>query len=939
MRFGLLGPVVLCRDDVLTPVRAPTTRNILAALLLSPNQLVAADRLIDVMWGSQPPPTAIHSLHNHVKRLRTLLEEAGAGRVQTSTSGYLLEAAADDIDLELFTQLGKQAQQARAAAQWQTAADKLTAALALWRGDPLADVTSLLLRTTKVPPLSQLRLDAMEARVDAWLALGRHAEAIRELRELTAAHPLRERFHGQLMLAASLAGRRADALDAYQRAWKILADELGVEPSAELQQLHQRIITADPALHPTPPAAGPAQLSSPPGGPPVPAQLPLDPVDFTGRDEEVGILRRLLAAAPELASPGAVVISAIAGMGGIGKTSLAVHAAHLLRDRFPDGQLFVGLQGATSPLRAGEVLATLLRDLGVPDSAIPAREAERASRYRSLLATRRMLIVLDDARDSGQVQPLLPGTASCAVIITSRAALADLAGAAHISLGTLERNEARALFTTIIGRRRAEADPDGTEAVLAYCAGLPLAIRIAGGRLASRAAWTPTRLSALLASERRRLTELAAGDLAVRASFEVSYRTLPPGEPDPATIFRLAGLASLPVIGLPAVAALAGASTEDTAAAMEVLLDAHLVDSPAPDRFTLHDLLRLYAVERAGQDDTAQSRGQAMARLLAWYLHTLKACAEMLGGHQPPVTPGPPPARVRILAIDDLGAALDWLKAERSSLIQAVTLAAAHGMDEACWQLAWLVLKFMTWEGTWSDQIPVTEAGLAAAERSGNKTAIAGLLVALGIALSGTGEHAAAIGHYDRSIAIWRELGDKLGESRALSNLGLSELQSGHASSAITRFEQALVIDRELGSRPGESLRLHHLGSAHQVSVQWEEALDCFRQSLAIAVEVGDPHRLATTMHSIGDALLALGRAGEAIEHLNQALVLCRENGMRYGEGMTLASLGECSQALGNVADARAQWRQALDLLDSLGAPEAETVRDRLRLAEGPRVS
>jgi DNA-binding SARP family transcriptional activator/Tfp pilus assembly protein PilF len=943
MRFGLLGPVVLRRDGALAPVRAPMARNLLAGLLLSANQLVTTDRLIDIMWGTDPPPTAVHSLHNHVMRLRAQLDEETAGNIQTATTGYLLHVAAADLDLELFTQQVRRGHQAKAAGDWETAANEFTAALALWRGDPLADVTSPLLRTTKAPQISQLRLDTLEARVDVWLQLGRYGEAIDELTELTADRPLRERFHGQLMLACSMAGRRADALEAYRRAWRILNDELGVEPGAELQQLHQRILAADPALAGTVTANVTTALPAAQSGNaepaeqlavPVPAQLPLDPADFTGRDEEYKTLRGLLSAEISRVGPGAVVISAIGGMGGVGKTSLAVHTAHRLRERFPDGQLFVSLQGSTNPLEPVEVLARLLRDLGVPDSAIPVGEAERAAHYRSVLAVRSMLIVLDDASDSTQVQPLLPGTAACAVIITSRATLADLPGAAHIGLDALDDSDSRALFTAIVGRQRAEADPDGTEGILKSCAGLPLAIRIAGSRLASRASWTTGKMSRLLASERRRLAELATGDLAVRASFEVSYRALPQASPDPARVFRLIGLAGLPSISLPAVAALADAATEDAAAAMEILLDAHLVDSPEPDRFTLHDLLRLYAVERAAQDETDESRHEALHRLLAWYLHTVSGCIPLLGSKVPPVSLAPLPAGVPALSFDDPADALGWLQDEHANLIQAATLAATHGMDDACWQLAWLGTEFLKRTGYWTDQKTVGRRGLAAAERSGNKTAIAGMLNVLGGAHGVGDEFPAAIEHFERSLAIWRELGDRGGEAKTLSNLALAELHAGQTASAIIRLADALAINRERGNRVGEGYALHNLGYAHQLSGELPEALTSLSQALAIRTEQGDTYRMATTLHSMGIVLLGLGRISEAMEHLERALAISRDGGMSHIEGMTLASLGDGLRALDRLSEARARWRQALDILSSINYPDAEAVRDRLRIAD-----
>jgi len=321
-------------------------------------------------------------------------------------------------------------------------------------------------------------------------------------------------------------------------------------------------------------------------------------------------------------------------MGGIGKTALAVHVAHRLRDRFPDGQLFVSLQGTMSPLRPAEVLARFLHDLGLPDAAIPAGEAERAAQYRTVLAGRRVLVVLDDARDAAQVRPLLPGTAGCGVIVTSRSALPGLSGATLLGLGVLDDGEARELFTAIVGPQRVAAEPDAAARVLASCAGLPLAVRIAASRLASRPGWSIAHLAAKLADERTRLAELTAGDLAVRASFAVSYDALPaaggPAAPDPARVFRLLGLPAAAVLSLPAIAALAGRQAGETAAALETLTEAHLLECPAPDRYRLHDLLRSYAADLAQGTDGGDERSSALARMLRWYGEQAVVAARVL---------------------------------------------------------------------------------------------------------------------------------------------------------------------------------------------------------------------------------------------------------------------------------------------------------------------
>ena len=587
LSFAVLGPVRATADgqSVALP---PKERVLLATLLLRAGRVVPVTVLVQALWDDAPPPTARNAIQGHIKRLRQVLGPAAA-RVVTRAPGYLVEVHPGELDLQEFTSLCARADVTASEGDWPRAASLRQAALALWSGEALSGVPSAHLQRTEVPHLAALREQALDARIDADLRIGRHNSVLAELRARADEHPLREPLWGQLMLALYRGGRQGDALAAYQQARTALRTELGIDPGAELRRLYQQILTADPAIAAPAIDGSPAALAIA-----APQQLPADLPDFAGRDEQARLLHGLLGAAPGPERPGALVIAVIAGMAGIGKTALAVHAAHRLHDRFPDGRLFVDLQGAGNPLPAGDVLARFLRDLGIPEALIPVGEAERAARYRSLTASRRMLIVLDDAHSAAQVRPLLPGTAGCAVLITSRTTLAGLSGAVHTDLAAQTPAESRALLAAMIGRARTDADPHGIAGLVAACAGLPLALRIVGSRLASRPAWTPARMSALLDSEHRRLSELTAAD---------------------------------------------------TAAALETLLDAHLVTSPQPDRYALHDLLRLFATERAMEGETPQARHDALRRLLTGYLHALSACVQALGG-QPPAELAPLPPEV-----------------------------------------------------------------------------------------------------------------------------------------------------------------------------------------------------------------------------------------------------------------------------------------------------
>src|SRR5580692_3045772 len=576
MRFRLLGPLeIRAGEDDWRGIGAPKWRSVLAALLINAGQIVPADSLINEVWGETPPAKAGNLISIYVLRLRRLLGDTDSTVLVTRAPGYLLRLRPGDTDAQVFENLVREGRRAFAAGDPEHAAAQLAEALALWHGSPLADVPSTTLVETEAERLAELRLDAAELRIMAELACGSHAQVIPELRRLLADHSLRENLWLLLMQALDGAGRHAEALEAYGQARSVLAEELGVDPGAELRRCYAELLAKDDALtkdagdapgiiSAATVTASSGLASSAPAPPearvarpvPAPAQLPADVADFTGRDDQVRHLVDLLSSASADDESGAVRIALVAGAGGLGKTSLAVHAAHRVRGSFSDGQLYVDLLGATPhPLPAADVLARFLRDLGVDGREIPVDEDERAARYRTILAGRRMLIVLDNARDAAQVRSLLPGSASCAVLVTTRNRMADLASTRLVDLNVLDDDEALTLFTRVVGDERAAAEPEATAELLLACAGLPLAIRICAARLVTRSGWTIRAMANRLRDEHRRLDEMTVGDLAVRASFEVSFSSLPaPPKPapkrgvDPAQAFRLLGLWQGPTI-------------------------------------------------------------------------------------------------------------------------------------------------------------------------------------------------------------------------------------------------------------------------------------------------------------------------------------------------------------------------------------------------------
>ena len=672
----------------------------------------------------------------------------------------------------------------------------------------------------------------------------------------------------------------------------------------------------------------------------VPAQLPPDTGDFTGRDEQVQLLCGLLHAEPPGDRPGAVVISAVAGMGGIGKTALAVHVAHQLRDRFPDGQLFVNLQGATSPLRSSEVLARFLRDLGVPDVAIPAGEAERAARFRTLLAGRRVLVALDDARDESQVRPLLPGTAGCGVIVTSRNTLPGLPGSALLDLEVLDPAEGQELFGVIVGPERAAAEPEATASVLASCGGLPLAIRIAASRLASRPGWTIAHLAARLTDENARLAELTIGDLAVRASFAVSYDTLPgpaaPGDPDPARVFRLLGLSFGRVLSLAAIAALADAREDAVAAALDVLTDAHLIQSPAPDRYRLHDLLRSYAAELAQETEPPAERTAAVARLLRWYCHQAVAAAQTLTTvSRLPMTvalpnDGPP-------AILRPEQALDWYESELANLVTAARQAAGLGMHDVAAQIASAMWGFFRRTPYLEDWIAVSQLGVASARQLGDEYALVWMLNGLGQAYGRQGEFAESHRALTEALEIRRRSGDRGGEAAILNSLACDLFYQERFGEALEYLWPALAIHTSRGEKKQVGVVLNNIGHALLGLRRPGEALGYLGRALEIRQAEDDRYGMGITESTLGDACRELGRFEDAVEHYEQARAALEATARDHADQADVQyGLGIALDALGRADEARDAWLAAARIFDRYSDPRAAELRARLAVP-GPR--
>ena len=950
MDFGLLGPLVVRDGTRNVPVSAPRQRVLLAALLLRAGRVVGQDALAEVLWEGQPPTGARGALHSAVQRLRSTLGPSGAGLVETRPPGYLIRIDDGEFDVREFSVLAARGQAAAAAGTWAQAASLLREALGLWRGEPLADVPSQLLRDREAAPLEDQRSQALVARIDADLHLGRHGEVVAELRQLVTAHPLQEQFHAQLMLSLYRSGRQGDALAAYQDVRRVLADELGIDPGVELRLLHQRILAADNELllaaggelsssAPTTPTT--LRPPAPSRGDPaaaqenaVPRQLPAATRHFAGRAEALKTLAALAAEAAEASHP--TVISVIDGTAGIGKTTLALHFAHQVAERFPDGQLYVNLRGfdpAGPPMTSVEAIGLFLNALAVPAARIPAGLDAPAGLYRSLLAGQRMLVLLDNARDVDQVRPLLPASPGCLVIVTSRSQLTSLVaaeGAAPLPLDVLTDAEATELLSRHLGPERVTREPGAAGELIQLCARLPLALSIAAARIASRPGLSLAALTADLRDARGRLDALDAGHAAanVRSVFSWSYQQL---DAAAARLFRLLGLHAGPDISAAAAASLAGLPRDEGRRRLGELTRANLLAEHAPGRFSCHDLLRAYAVELAQSADSETERRAATGRMLDHYLHTAHSAALQLHPTRKPVTLAPLQPGAEPEHIGAAGQALAWFGVEDRVLMAATARALEAAFDTHAWQLAWAMSRFLDTRGRWHDWAVTEQIALAATQRLGDRAAQASAHQRFGFVSGRLGRYQDAHAHLGLALGIHTERADHTGQAYVHNALAITLNNQGRYGEALVEAQQALKSYTAAGDRPGRALALNSVGWLHAILGDHRQALSYCGQSFDLFRDLGYQEGMASTLDSLGYAHQQLGQHAEATACYQQALDLHREVGGRWGVAETLGHLGDTRHAAGNPQEARTAWEEALAILDDLHHPDADQIRAKLR--------
>ncbi|MEV0622118.1 BTAD domain-containing putative transcriptional regulator [Nonomuraea sp. NPDC050404] len=904
--FRILGPLEIEAAGHPIAVSSPKQRIALATLLLHANEVVPAATLIERVW-ERPPPQAKKTLQGYIARLRRLL---GDDTIGTRPPGYLIEVAPEQLDLLRFAELRDAAR--AEGTDPETASRLLGQALSLWRGPVLADVPPASPLRGEIAVLEEWRLQALEWRISADLELGRYVQLVPELQELTARHPLRENFWGHLVAALHGSGRRAEALSSYAKVRSLLVEELGMEPSAALQTLQRAILNED-----APPVAT--------GGPTPPRSLPRDIPDLVGRAEELETIAATLTGMPEAWPTGgyASPVVMLPGQGGIGKTTMAVRVAHECGRAFPDGQIYVDLRGTRDPVEPGAALATILTSLGIEGSGIPDGLDARVAFYRSVLSERRVLLLLDDAATEAQVRPLLPTWPTCGVIVTSRKALRGLEGVRHVQLDVLSHKEAIALLSGIAGEDQITANSAAAAQVARLCGYLPLALRIAASRLVGRTHWTIDHLARRLTSERHRLDELAAGDLAVRASIELGYRDL---QPAAQRAFRLLGTLNMQAVPLSIAAAALDVPPHEAEHLLEEMTDRNMLNAGAGGTsisYSFHDLLRLYAAERSLAEDPPEVRLNVVRWACEAWAHAATRAQELLA--LPPVTVAwQVPSTRRSTGVDHLIAEVEseprhWLEDQHEAVVSACVQASELGLGELAHALAAAVAPFLDWQGYFDLWHRVALASLSATQSAGHRREIASSLLSLGNLYEGKGEFIEAKNQMERAHELLKEAGDEVDTARAAVALALELGEGGDLAAHQRLCEQALPVLRAAGDELGQAAALHHLALAYLFQHHPLAAKPYAEQSLSLYLALGSPFGMTLARSTLLECEQHLGNVAEAKAHAKALLGVVMKQGVRRLEVFALHIVADMHLSLGDFAAAREAIGPALRIAQDTG--------------------
>ncbi|MER7504248.1 BTAD domain-containing putative transcriptional regulator [Nonomuraea pusilla] len=883
MRFAVLGPLAVESGGTALPLGSAKQRTLLAALLSHANTAVPVRRLTEALW-EDPPASAPENLRLYIHRLRRVLDEPG--RIVRHGSGYLMVVRPGELDADQFGELAGEGVLAREAGDLNRARDLLGRALALWRGAAYGELAHSPLIREAAARLEEDRLRVTEERVGVDLEQGRHAELPEELKALVRAHPYRESLRGGLMLALYRCGRQSEALDVFMETRALLGEQLGIEPGPQLRRLHEAILRADEEL--LLPAREPAT--------PVPRELPAAPPGFTGRADVLATLDEALDETPRGGGRG--VVTVVAGPAGVGKTALAVHWGHRVAERFPGGQLYLDLHGYSPelPLSPARALTTLLGALGTPPERIPADVAQAAARYRSLVAGRRMLVVLDNAASAEQVRPLLPGAPGCLALVTSRDRLSGLVaqdGARRITLGLLTPAEAGELLGAVLGETRVAAEPEAAAALGESCGRLPLALRIAAAHLLDR----PLRPIADYADELGRGDRLARLEIeddpgtAVRAALDLSYAALAAGE---RRMFRLLGIAPGVDITAEGAAATAGVSRDRAERLLDRLAARHLLEERAPGRYAFHDLVRLHARATAHAEDGAGERDAAVERTYDWYLSAVDSAAELLYRHMVRL----PPPRTSPRRFGGAGDARAWLDAESANLVAAAVEAAGAGRREA-WHLALALRGYFWMTGDTDAAVTVATAALTAARSAGDPQGETAARLALGQMLTRFGRFGEALGHLTEVVALTGRLEWPRCRASAFVALGTLHAEQGRLAQAAEHYRRSLELSRRCDDPAGQAVSLANLAYVASHAGDLEQALAYGERVLARYRMDGSPDGEAAVLTDLGHVCHLLGRFGEALDRLERALALYRRHGPSVDEPVVLAALADVHGDLG----------------------------------------
>ncbi|WP_086823221.1 AfsR/SARP family transcriptional regulator [Allokutzneria sp. NRRL B-24872] len=892
IEFRVLGALEVVVDGEVRPIRAAKLRTLLAGLLLRAPQPLGASDLIDVLWGDKPPATARNAIHIHIGRLRRLLGDDGV--ISTVAGGYVIRPGEVNLDLDRFREL---VAAARRASDAEEEIRLLREALALWRGQVLSDIDSESLADNDITAINAELLAALEQRLDVDLRLGRHREVIAELRALTAEHPLRERFWGQLMVALYRCERQAEALEAFRTASATLRAELNVPPGRELRELHNGILTGSAAVAaPAVAAEAPAKV--------VPHQLPADITGFVGRRELIELL--------EHERPRLAVLS---GPPGVGKTALSVRVAHRLKQHFPDGQLFANLHGYSSGTApsTGQVLGRFLRALGVAPDKVPLDVPEQGEMLRHQLAGRKVLMVLDNVANADQVRTFLSAERGCTVLVTSRDTLRELAvdGALLESLDVLAADESQSLLSDLLGTRRFADNRAAGEELASLCGNLPLALRIAGANLAGQ---SRTALSEYVRQLREgdRLAVLAVEEdeqAAVRATFALSYTSL---DTELRRFFRALALQPGPDVTARTAAALADVHVEHASSLLDRLVSASLVHEHVPGRYQFHDLVRLFAQQQSTVEDAAADRSAARERLLVSYVVDCELAASLITPelyYLPAVEHDTRVVRQELTELLDSHA---WMEAELPNLIAAIVFAADNGPRWVAWRLAAYLTSFFRHTRDDADWRLVAEFGLRACLEDNDTHGQAALMRSHSMLHWCMGDNEKSLEYSGQALSLYQEVGDRRGQAQVLSNMGVSHAMAGNQATAVPLLTRGLAIEDELGASRGLANCMLNLGTVYAYIGQVDLAVATFTRSRAIAAELNVRHVEGVAGHNLAILDREAGRFTKALEGFERTLAVWREISSSHDEAAVLDEIAVTEVLLGRYGSALTNANAAL---------------------------